>query len=554
MKHLTAGILLLGLALAGEPEGPSEMDRKEAAAFMELARAALAARKEAEAEAWLDKAEAKCPLPAILEMRGHILVRRGEKEKAVRCYLRVRDAYRGVNKAGFARVNGELALISPGLLKYLEFRDKFLGQAKLAMSGYGQDALTKNLATSDVMALDEVLVGGTAPPKVEEPATGPVAVKVEAAAVGKLFRGRMAGFDPEKLGVELRYDFSDPAQLEDWGFHPEAKHAIANKALDLWGKPGLWKEEKARLRPYFRLPVTVSLSMKNKGAKLGELSLALRAGATGKKVSVTLGSHSNNKGSKVGAWGQEFALKDLGPVEAAHAYAVVLEVTADAVSVSVDGKEMLRREVKAPDDWFRVTLNTDEGRTVTFDDLVISGVLDRAALEGALRAGALPVAGTLHDPAKARPKPKPAGPKGLFNGTSLDGWVATKDWTVEEGAILWRGAAPKLGWVTLSSTRTSWNYRHFKIHLQARSTLRTVGLRLGWDTFEVETKGEPSTWRVFEFEVQGTQAKVTVDGKVIHEGPLKNKVSEIALWAKGPSGLPKEVAAFKGIKLEVLGR
>ncbi len=39
---------------------------------------------------------------------------------------------------------------------------------------------------------------------------------ISAADVKKLFRGRVVSFDPRTAGIEIRYDFSDPNQMNDW--------------------------------------------------------------------------------------------------------------------------------------------------------------------------------------------------------------------------------------------------------------------------------------------------------------------------------------------------
>ena len=127
MRCFLATLLVCNLAWAGEP---TEMDREEAKAFLELARKAFEGKQYDKAKQWLDRAEAKYTLPEIWELQGHIRQREGDKAGAIPLYLKAREVYKGEDKPAFERVTREIRLISPLLAGYLEKRDRFVLETK----------------------------------------------------------------------------------------------------------------------------------------------------------------------------------------------------------------------------------------------------------------------------------------------------------------------------------------------------------------------------------------------------------------------------------------
>ncbi|HOX05838.1 MAG TPA: protein kinase [Planctomycetota bacterium] len=205
--------------------------------------------------------------------------------------------------------------------------------------------------------------------------------------VRRLFRGKVEKFDARTLAVELSWDFSDPAQLEDFEFSPGA-WKIENAALvgEMPDPPG---PTQAVLKAWFAPDCRVGCSatvFRGRGWYVTVTSGGDLIGAFSSLVDYNGQPQPRAALMRVGAYGEQLASAAAKPytdIRAGEARTVEVTLSGAQVVGAVDGKPLgeLKGLACAA---VRARLGFHGmGTRASFSGLRISGTLDRTWLESA---------------------------------------------------------------------------------------------------------------------------------------------------------------------------
>ncbi|MFC1671914.1 hypothetical protein ACFL01_02140, partial [Planctomycetota bacterium] len=197
----------------------------------------------------------------------------------------------------------------------------------------------------------------------------------ELAALRKIFKGQVVSVDPETLKVELSYDFSHAAQLEDWMFkagHPSNYCRVENGRAKTYGLGvGL----------ILKSPITlesVSFDVAAEPAKM------IQFGVNGHAVAALNPSESFLSG-EFGVRGLAGARRGGPPIREGE-NSLALSVSGKRGTLTVNGKKLAGNVGKLRRDFLVLKL----WWTCRVDNVRVIGNLDRGWLEHTLKLGEMP--------------------------------------------------------------------------------------------------------------------------------------------------------------------